>query len=90
MCTGLEIAALIGTGASVAGSVLNKPKAPAMPDPAQERAKAEADAAQKANAKISMQRRAMRDNSLLTGAGEGTLGAPAARPGGAGRTTLGV
>lgn len=89
MCTGLEIAALVGAGASVAGTVLNKPKAPAAvaaPDPAKERAKAEAEATQKANAKISMQRKAMRENSLLTGAG--TLGATT-QPAGS-RSTLGV
>jgi hypothetical protein len=73
----------------MASSIL-KPKTPATPDPAAERAKAEAEAAQKANSKISMTRRAMRDNSLLTGAG--SLGGQASQPGApaAGRTTLGV
>ena len=87
MCTGLEIAALIGAGAS-AKMALTKPSMPAAPDPAAERAKTEAEATQKANSKISMQRRAMRENSLLTGAG--VLGAQATQQAQAGRTTLGV
>jgi hypothetical protein len=45
-------------------------------DPAVERANAEAKATQDANARIALQRRAMRENSLLTGGG--------------GRATLGV
>jgi hypothetical protein len=46
-------------------------------DPAAERAAAAAKATQDANARIALQRRAMRENSLLTG-------------GGGGRATLGV
>jgi hypothetical protein len=46
------------------------------PDPAAERAAAEASATQDANARIALQRKAMRENSLLTGAGtsRATLG----------------
>lgn len=45
-------------------------------DPAAERAAAEASATQEANSRIALQRRAMRENSLLTGASSGraTLG----------------
>jgi hypothetical protein len=82
----------LGAGLA-AKSLMKQPQAPAaaaQPEPAKERATAEAQAAQTANAKISMTRRAMRANSLLTGAGEtGTLGKAAAAPA-AGRTTLGV
>lgn len=56
----------------------NKPGA----DPAAERAAAEAEAATKANTRIAFQRRAMRENSLLTGGGQAAAGA--------GRSTLGV
>lgn len=51
-------------------------------DPAAERAAAEAAATQQANARIAFQRKAMRDNSLLTGGGQAAAGA--------GRTSLGV
>lgn len=51
-------------------------------DPAAERAAAAAAATQQANARIAFQRKAQRDNSLLTGGG--------AIAAGAGRTTLGV
>ena len=51
-------------------------------DPAAERAAAEAAATTAANARIAFQRRAQRENSLITGGG-------AAAPG-AGRSTLGV
>jgi hypothetical protein len=51
-------------------------------DPAAERAAAEAAATQQANARIAFQRKAMRDNSLLTGGGQAAAGA--------GRSTLGV
>lgn len=86
MCTGMEIAAIVGATAS-AYSATQAGKGgggPIGPDPAAERAKAEAEATQRANAKISMQRKAMRDNSLLTGAGLGGP-APAVAP-----KTLGV
>lgn len=90
MCTGLEPLLLAGAGGFAASKLL-APSAPAaQPDPAAERAKSEAEAQQKANAKISMTRKAMRENSLLTGAGSGTLGAPAAAPAASARTTLGV
>ncbi len=60
--------------------ILPKKKTPG--DPAAERAAAEADAATKANIRIAFQRRAMRENSLLTGGGQAAAGA--------GRSTLGV
>ena len=75
MCTGMEMA-LIAAGAASTVTALTA-ETPTMADPAAERAKAEADAATKASAKLSMSRKAMRSNSLLTGAGEGlksTLG----------------
>ncbi|MFT3720407.1 hypothetical protein [Pseudorhodoferax sp.] len=80
MCTGAEL--LLAAGSAAAGTVasaLLSPKTPSMPDPEAERRKAEATATQNATAKLAASRKAMRDNSLLTGAGEGT-----------GRTTLGV
>jgi hypothetical protein len=43
-------------------------------DPAAERAAAAASATQAANSRIAMQRKAMRENSLLTGGGRSTLG----------------
>ena len=82
MCTGLEVAAIVGAGASAATALTAK--GPSVPDPAKERMKAEAEAAQRAGARTAMQRRAMRQNSLFTGGGDGAA-APAA-----GRTTLGV
>ena len=51
-------------------------------DPAAERAAADAAATTQANARIAFQRKAMRDNSLLTGGGQSAASA--------GRTTLGV
>lgn len=90
--TAAAATALGGIGAGLAAKTL-APKAPtaaSQPDPGIERAAAEAKAAQSAASKVSMTRRAMRENSLLTGAGE-SLGAPAAgSPTGAGRATLGV
>lgn len=90
MCTGLEIAALAGTAVSAYSAIANKPSGPTGPDPAAERAKAEAEATQNANARLRMQRKAMRDNSLLTGAGSSTLGGGAAPDAGTARKTLGV
>lgn len=87
MCTGIELAMLASSAVGAAASVMNRPDKALNPDPKEERAKAEAEATQKANAKLSMQRKAMRENSLLTGAG--TLGAEASRPA-QGRSTLGV
>ncbi len=51
-------------------------------DPAAERAAAEANATSQANARIAFQRKAMRDNSLITGGGMAAAGS--------GRTSLGV
>ena len=89
MCTGLEALAAIGSVAATASSIAAASKKG--PDPAAERAKAEAEAAAKANGKLSMQRKAMRENSLLTGGGElGGMASTSKASAGAGRTTLGV
>jgi hypothetical protein len=86
MCTGAEFAAAFAAAASTANTVAESQRGPKV-DPAAERAKAEAEATTRANGKISMTRKAMRENSLLTGGG--SLGAPAA-PAAGGRRTLGV
>jgi hypothetical protein len=49
-------------------------KKPGSVDPEAERAAATALATQQANARIAFQRKAMRENSLITGGGAGTLG----------------
>jgi hypothetical protein len=59
-----------------------KKKGPPMVDPAAERLAAEAKATQDANSRIALQRKAMRENSLLTGGG--------LAPSGGGGQTLGV
>lgn len=54
--------------------IMPKPK-PHPIDPAVERAASQAAATQQANARIAFQRKAMRENSLITGGGNsGTLG----------------
>jgi hypothetical protein len=86
MCTGLEVAALVGAGASVAGVAdaqdAKRKAGHAAGDAERNRLAAEAAAAQRASAQTQMTRRALRANSLFTGGGDAGAGA--------GRTTLGV
>jgi hypothetical protein len=77
-------AALIGGGMVLAKSMAPKPKMPDMPDPKIERAKAEAEAAQKANSALAVRNRARKASSLLA-----KDAAPDALGAGQGKTTLG-
>ena len=89
MCTGLEIAALVGAGASAAGAVSSyegaRKSRNMQKDAANNAALAakasDTRATQDANARIAMRRRALATNSLATGGGEGMAAT--------GRTTLG-
>lgn len=89
MCTGLEIAA----GAAAVGGLLYSANSAkharedaegAAADAKKEREQAKAQATTDANAQIALRKKAMRENSLLTGGGSLAPGS------GAGRTTLGV
>jgi hypothetical protein len=72
MCTGLEIAALVGAAATTATTVnsfMNKPEQPAVVQPGPDQATIDTQAAQEAQgAKLAQQRRA-RANSLLSSYG---------------------
>lgn len=74
MCTGLELAAIAGgtsAAVGVANSVESSRKAKhAAQDAERERRDSEAQAAQRASAKMQAQRAALRRSSLYTGAGE--------------------
>lgn len=79
---GPGISADIGQAKSDLESVgLKKPTKPFI-DPEAQRAAAAAEAQTQANARIAFQRKAQRDNSLLTGGGAAAAGS--------GRSTLGV
>lgn len=65
-------------GGALGGLVGKKASATAIVNPASEQRQAEVDAINKSNASAAMRRKALRDNSLFTGAGE------------AGQTSLGV
>jgi len=77
MCTGAELAAYASTTAAVAGTgsaVLQLTQGDG-PDPAQQRAEAEAAASREANARLAARSKALQASSLLTGAGaKGTFG----------------
>lgn len=86
MCTGLEIAALVGTGASVKQGMDARKAGKAAEAQSRnaeaERKAAEAKATQDAYASTVFAKRAMRENSLFTGGG--SMG------GTGGQQTLGV
>lgn len=65
---------LVKSVGQAVGLVGADPTMPAQPDPAAERAKAEADAANAANATIANQKQARRANTLGQGAPSTTLG----------------
>jgi hypothetical protein len=82
MCISLATAALIAGAATAVGSIYQADQAAsAARDAKKERQRAEAQAAQRANAEIAMRRKAMQEQSLFTGAGDAGTG---------GRQTLGV
>lgn len=62
--TALMLAAGAAAGATVA-SAASKPKAPSLPDPSIERAKAETDAAQRTNSALAARNRSRAASSLL-------------------------
>jgi hypothetical protein len=72
MCTGLEIAAIAGATAAGVGAKTaidtRKDAKKAAANAAADTRKAEVDAINKSNTQIQMQRRALKDNSLFTGA----------------------
>lgn len=89
MCTGVEIAAAAGVVGGLWKSSNDAKHARrdaegAVADAAKERERAKAQATTDANAQIAMRRKAMRENSLLTGGGN--LGPTQSGA----RTTLGV
>ncbi len=69
-----------GSGAGILGSALGgallggKKKSASGPDPAAEQRKKEVEALNAANVQTAMRRRALRDQSLFTGAGESAPG----------------
>ena len=70
MCTGVEpVLAALGTTASVVSTVYQLSKSDKTPDPAKQRAEAEAKATQDANARLAQRTRALQAGSLQTGAG---------------------
>lgn len=72
MCTGLEIAAVIGATASAAGAVKAlTTDAPKAIDPAAARAEADAKATRDANSRLALRSKALASSSLLTGADTG-------------------
>lgn len=91
MCTGLEVAAIVG-GTAAAASVHQAEQARKTAHGEMDRARedkqrAEAEAAQRASAKIQLQRKALRENSLFTGGGGAGSATDTTTTG---RTTLGV
>jgi hypothetical protein len=86
----LLMAGLAAAGTAAAASALKKPKAPDLPDPRVERAKAEAEAASKTNSALAMRNRARAASSLLAKPGADSttseVGALGASPG---KTKLG-
>lgn len=88
--TTLALAAGAGLATGVVVSKLSKqPKAPQLPDPKAERAKAEAEAAQRTNSRLAARNRARAASSLLAKSSD-TAGAYSNALGAApGKTTLG-
>lgn len=79
MCTGVEIAAIIGATAAVGGVAVSSDTARqaknARGDAERGRLKAETESAQRASAQTQMARRSLAKNSLFTGGGTaGTAG----------------
>jgi len=75
MCTGLEIAAIVGATAAAGGAKIaydtRSDAKKAIKTAAADTRKAEIDAINNANAQTQMQRRALQKNSLFTGADNG-------------------
>jgi hypothetical protein len=88
----LSTIAMVGAGlaAGAAVSKLTKtPKAPDLPDPRIERAKAETEAAQKTNSKLAQRNRARAASSLLAKPIDSTTSDVATLGAAPGKTTLG-
>jgi hypothetical protein len=75
MCIPAVMNLVKGVGQAVGLMPQDAPAAPAAPDPAAERAKAEADAANTANANVAADKRARRANTLALGGQSDNLGA---------------
>lgn len=95
MCTGFEVAAIIGAGAAAASTMMADPKTPQMPqtpEPLKDMENASASAAAAGISDRIKRRRALRAQSLLATGGPGdtsnpVTGAPSAT---AGKATLGA